>query len=257
MLRVRIIPALLLKGGSLVKTVRFKNPGYIGDPINTVRIFNELEVDELTFLDISATPEGRNPDFKLLREIADECFMPLSYGGGIQSFDTAAKIFEIGFEKVILNSITHKNPRLISQIAYHYGSQAVVVSIDVKKSLFGGYEVVTKSASSTTGKKAVEWAKEVENMGAGEILLTSIDREGTWNGFDIELTKRVSEAVNLPVIAHGGAGTVEHIGQVVREGKASAVAMGSMVVYQKKGMGVLVNFPDRELLASELLNFIN
>ena len=253
MLRVRIIPALLLKGGSLVKTVRFKNPGYIGDPINTVRIFNELEVDELTFLDISATPEAKEPDFKLLREIADECFMPLSYGGGIQNFETAAKIFDIGFEKVVLNNITHQSPELITQIANHYGSQAVVVSIDVKKSLFGRYEVVTKSATYSTGKKAVEWAKEVENLGAGEILLTSVDREGTWTGFDIELTQRVADSVNIPVIAHGGAGSVEHIGQVVREGKASAVALGSMVVYQKKGMGVLVNFPDKTELEKVLL----
>lgn len=243
MLRVRIIPALLLKGGALVKTAKFKNPAYIGDPINTVRIFNELEVDELAFLDISATPEGKQPDFRLLAEIADECFMPLSYGGGIRDFDTAARIFDIGFEKVVLNTITHHQPQLITQIAQHYGNQAVVVSIDVKKTLFGGYEVVTKSATFSTGKKPVAWAQEVENLGAGEILLTSVDREGTWSGFDTEIILKVADTVHIPVIAHGGAGSVEHISEAVQKGKASAVALGSMVVYQKKGMGVLVNFP--------------
>lgn len=252
MLRVRIIPALLLKDDALVKTVRFKNPGYIGDPINTVRIFNELEVDELTFLDISASPRRKDPNFRLLREIADECFMPLSYGGGIRDFDTAARIFDIGFEKVVLNTITHENPQLITRLANHFGSQAVIVSIDVKKNFWGSYEVVTLSASKNTHTKPDAWAKMAESLGAGEILLTSVDREGTWSGFDVELTKRVSEAVDVPVIAHGGAGSVEHIGQVVRDGKASAVALGSMVVYQKKDMGVLVNFPDREELSNVL-----
>lgn len=252
MLKIRIIPALLLSKGSLVKTVQFKNAGYIGDPVNTVRIFNELEVDELTFLDIDASKSNALPDFKILREIADECFMPLSYGGGIRNVETAARIFEIGFEKVILNTITHTSPGIISEIASHFGSQSVIVSIDVKKFLFGGYEVVTGSSVIRTGKKPDAWAKEVENLGAGEILLTSVDREGTWEGFDISLTRKVSDSVNIPVIAHGGAGSVEHIVQVVKEGKASAVAIGSMVVYQKKGMGVLVNFPDKDELQKKL-----
>ncbi len=253
MLRVRIIPALLLKGGALVKTVKFKNPGYIGDPINTVRIFNELEVDELAFLDISATPEGRSPDFKLLKEIADECFMPLGYGGGLNDFETVKLIFSIGYEKVILNSVTHTNPDFITQVAEHFGNQSVIVSIDVKNSLFGKYEVWSHSGTYNTKKNPVEWAQKVENYGAGEIFLTSIDREGTWNGFDIDLIKKVTDAVSIPVIAHGGAGNIDHIDYAVKKGGASAVALGSMVVYQKKGMGVLINFPDKIELEKILL----
>ena len=252
MLRVRVIPALLLKGGALVKTVKFKNPGYIGDPINTVRIFNELEVDELAFLDISATPEGRGPDFKLLKEIADECFMPLAYGGGLNDFETVKSIFSIGFEKVILNTITHSDPSFITRIAEHYGNQAVIVSIDVKKNFFGKYEVWSHCGGKNTGKNPVDWAEEVEKLGAGEVLLTSIDREGTWSGFDFEMIKRVTNTLSIPVIAHGGAGETMHIEQAVKLGGASAVALGSMVVYQKKGMGVLVNFPDRKELETHL-----
>ncbi len=252
MLLPRIIPVLLLRGDALVKTVRFKNPGYIGDPINTVRIFNELEVDELCFLDITATNEKRLPNLKILSEIADECFMPLAYGGGLNDFETVKKIFSIGFEKVVLNSVTHSAPAFITKVAEHYGNQAVVVSIDVKKNFFGKYEVWSHAGKSNTKKNPVAWAQEVESLGAGEILLTSIDREGTWSGFDLDLIRKVTEALSIPVIAHGGAGKVEHIGEAIKKGGASAVALGSMVVYQQKGMGVLVNFPDKEKLRAFL-----
>ena len=248
MLRTRFIPVLLLKNDSLVKTVNFKNSSYIGDPVNTVRIFNELEVDELIFLDIAATPNNNFPNFKILTEIANECFMPLSYGGGIKDFDTVKHIMDIGFEKVVLNTVTHKNLPLIASIVDHYGSQAVVVSIDVKKNIFGKKEVWTNSGTVNTKKNPVEWARQMEKIGVGEIFITSIDREGTWSGFDKELTKSIAEAVNVPVIAHGGAGTNQDIIDVIEKGNASAVALGSMVVYQKKGMGVLVNFPDTQLL---------
>lgn len=243
MLKTRIIPALLLKEDALVKTVKFNKPGYIGDPINTVRIFNELEVDELVFLDIEATPKRRKPNIKILREIADECFMPLSYGGGIKDFKTAAEIFEIGFEKIILNTTSHTHPQVVGEIARHFGNQAVVASVDVKKNFWGRHEVWISSASQNTKKNPVEWCRQLEDMGAGEILLTSVDREGTWSGFDVELTRQVSEALTIPVIAHGGAGKIEHIINVVQDGKASAVALGSIVVYQQKGMGVLINIP--------------
>ena len=254
MLKVRIIPALLLREDALVKTVKFKDASYIGDPINTVRIFNELEVDELVFLDIEATVQGRKPNFRVLHEIANECFMPLAYGGGLRNFDTACEIFQIGFEKVVLNAVCHSHPEVMGQIAHHYGTQAVVASVDVKKNFWGKYEVWTHSGKFNTNKNPEEWCRFMEEIGAGEILLSSIDREGTWQGLDIDLIRRVTDVVSIPVIAHGGAGNIEHIGQVVKEANASAVALGSMVVFQKKGMGVLVNFPDRielkELLGS-------
>jgi cyclase len=244
MLRTRVIPALLLRSESLVKTVRFRDFTYVGDPCNTVRIFNELEVDELLFLDITASREGRGPNLKLLADIANVCFMPLGYGGGISRLDHAKAVFEIGFEKVTLNSQAEQNPALITEIANCYGSQAVIASIDVKKNFFGKQTVRTLCGRRNTRRDPVAWAMEVERRGAGEILLTSIDREGTWDGFDLDLVKSVADAVAIPVIAHGGAGIVEHIQRVVKQANASAVALGSMVVFQKKGMGVLVNFPD-------------
>lgn len=252
MLQTRVIPALLLQDDALVKTINFQKPSYLGDPINTVRIFNELEVDELVFLDIRATTEGRPPNFKVLSEIANECFMPLAYGGGINDFDTVKRIFDIGFEKVILNTVTHSNHHFVSQVAKHYGNQAVVVSIDVKKNFWGSYEVWTKGIKDNTKKKPVEWAKRMEELGAGEILLTSIDREGTWSGFEVPLVRQIADVVNVPVIAHGGCGNLQHITDVVVKGHASAVAIGSMVVYQQKGMGVLVNFPDERSLEAAL-----
>jgi cyclase len=248
MLQTRVIPALLLKDDALVKTIQFKKPAYIGDPINTVRIFNELEVDELMFLDITATNEKRQPNLKILSEIANECFMPLGYGGGLNNFENVKAIFSIGFEKVVLNSVTHATPTFITQVAEHFGNQAVVASIDVKKNLFGKPEVWSHAGKNNTKKNPVQWAQEVEHLGAGEILLTSIDREGTWSGLDIELIQKITKAVSLPVIVQGGAGSIEHIGKAVNDGLASAVALGSMVVYQQKGMGVLVNFPDIDKL---------
>lgn len=253
MLKTRIIPCLQLVGDSLVKTVKFgDNYGYIGDPINTVRIFNELEVDELCFLDIRASHEGRGPNLDILHEISDECFMPLAYGGGVTDFDNARQILSIGFEKIVINTVTFQNPSFVTRLSEHFGSQAVIGSIDVKKNLFGKYQVFTGDGKKKTDKDPVSWAQELEHLGAGEILLTSMDKDGTWSGFDIELTKKVTQAVSIPVIANGGAGQIDHIGQVVKQGGASAVSLGSMVVYQQKGLGVLVNFPDKELLEQQL-----
>lgn len=248
MLRTRVIPVLLLKEESLIKTIQFGKYGYIGDPINTCRIFNELEVDELCFLDISASKDNKEPDYKILQEISNECFMPLSYGGGINSYEKAEKVFKIGFEKIIINSASFTHPEMITEIARVYGSQAVVIAVDVKKNFWGKYEVFSVSGTVNHKKNPVDWVKEVENLGAGEILLTSIDREGTWKGLDVELIRKITDSTNLPVIAHGGAGTIQHIDDAVRNGNASAVALGSMVVYQKQGLGVLVNFPDKQLL---------
>lgn len=248
MLKTRIIPCLQLIGDSLVKTVKFKNPDYIGDPVNTVRIFNELEVDELCFLDIRASAEDREPPIEILQQISNECFMPLSYGGGLKDFETAVRIMSIGFEKVVVNTHAYHKLDLVSRLSAHFGAQAVVGSIDVKKNLWGKYQVFIKDGTQKIEDDVVEWAKKLESAGAGEILITSMDREGTWSGFDIELTKKVADAVSVPVIANGGAGSIDHIAEVIKKGKASAVCLGSMVVYQQKGMGVLVNFPDKNRL---------
>jgi cyclase len=252
MLRTRVIPALLLRDASLVKTVRFRRFTYVGDPCNTVRIFNELEVDELVFLDITASRQKRPPNFNLLADIANECFMPLAYGGGIRRFEEAERILRLGFEKIIVNSHIEEDPSFISSLAAHFGSQAVIASIDVRADAIGHKRVYTRSGTHNTHRAPVAWAREVESLGAGEILLTSIDREGTWAGFDLPLVRSVTEAVRIPVIAHGGAGNLDHIAQVVDEAGASAVALGSMVVFQKRGCGVLVNFPDSAQLAAHL-----
>ena len=252
MLKIRIIPCLLLKNESLVKTVKFKKYNYIGDPINTVRIFNELEVDELMFLDIFASKENREINFDILRDIANECFMPLSYGGNINKLDDVKKIFEIGFEKVVINSNAFGNLKLIEEIAHYFGNQSIVGSIDVKKNFWGREKVYSHHGKRVQNNLVVEWAKKMEASGVGELLITSIDREGSWEGYDIELIKKVVDSVNIPVVANGGAGKIEHITQVVSQTKVSACALGSMLLYQKKGMGVLVSFPDRKKLEREL-----
>jgi imidazole glycerol-phosphate synthase subunit HisF len=253
MLLTRIIPALLLRNDALVKSVKFQRPNYIGDPINTVRIFNELEVDELVFLDITATNEKRKPNLKLLAEIANECFMPLGYGGGLNDFEVVKDIFSIGFEKVVLNSVCHEQPSFVTRVSEHYGNQAVVASVDVKKNIWGNYDVYSHSGKRKSKKGLLEWIVELEQLGAGELLLTSIDKEGTWSGFDLNLIQKVTESISIPVIAHGGAGNIQHIGEAVNQAHASAVALGSMVMYQQKGMGVLVNFPE----AADLNRILN
>jgi cyclase len=252
MLQTRVIPCLLLRNESLVKTIRFGKFSYIGDPANTCRIFNELEVDELAFLDISASREGREPNYKVLADITNECFMPVSYGGGISSVAIAERVLKMGLEKLVLNTHALRRPSLITEISAAFGSQSVIVSIDVKANIWGKQQCRGLSGKLNSKRPPVDWAKEVQDRGAGEILLTSVDREGTWSGFEIELIRSVTDAVSIPVIAHGGAGTVRHIAEAVKTGHASAVALGSMVVYQKQGMGVLVNFPRGQQLREVL-----
>jgi cyclase len=252
MLRTRVIPCLQLIDESLVKTVKFEKHNYIGDPINTVRIFNELEVDELCFLDIRATKERRAPNLKILSEIANECFMPLSYGGGVCDPGMAQEILSIGFEKIIVNTSAYTNPKLVSQIANFSGNQSVIGSIDVKKNIFGKYQLYTNDGTLKQSKDPITWAKELENLGAGELLITSMDRDGTWKGYDIDFLNKIANEVSIPVIANGGAGNIFHIKEVLSKTVVSAVALGSMVVYQGEGLGVLVNFPDREKLNNAL-----
>ncbi|MFQ5571603.1 MAG: AglZ/HisF2 family acetamidino modification protein [Rhodothermales bacterium] len=252
MLQTRVMPCLLLRNRGLVKTIKFKNASYVGDPINTVRIYNEKEVDELIFLDITATPQQKAPPYELLEEIASECFMPFTYGGGVRALDQMKQIFSLGVEKVAVNSYAAEYPAFIREAADTFGSQSIVASIDVKKKLFGRYEVYSHGATRPSRRDPVEVAEEVERQGAGEILLTSIDRDGTMEGYDIELISRVTRAVGIPVIACGGAGSLEDFGRAVREGGASAVAAGSMVVYQGKHRAVLINFPTRTELEEAL-----
>ncbi len=250
MLRTRVIPCLQLIDESLVKTVKFDKYGYIGDPINTVRIFNELEVDELCFLDIRASVEKRPPNFEILHQIADECFMPLSFGGGVRDAETAKKILSIGFEKIVLNTAAYEIKNLVTEIANHSGNQSVIGSIDVKKNMWGKYQVYICDGTKKIDIDPIEWAQELESLGVGEILITSMDNDGTWKGYDVDIISKLSQSVRIPVIANGGAGSIDHIEDVVRKTNVSAVAIGSMVVYQAKGLGVLVNFPDRSKLES-------
>jgi imidazole glycerol-phosphate synthase subunit HisF len=252
MLRTRVMPCLLLQDESLVKTVKFKKPDYIGDPVNAVRIYNELEVDELIFLDIRATAEDRRPPFQLISEIAGECFMPFTYGGGIRRLEDVKTLFNLGVEKVAVNSYALERPEFIRELAGLYGNQSIVVSMDVKKTLFGKYDVYVCGGQRSAKQDPIQYAKKMEAMGAGEILLTSIDRDGTMEGYDIELIRQVSSAVHVPVIACGGACTSRDFGKAVKEGGASAVAAGSMVVYQGKNRAVLINFPLRAELSQVL-----
>lgn len=248
MIRTRVIPCLLLKNQGLVKTTKFKDPKYLGDPINIVKIFNEKEVDELIFLDITATIENRKPSMALIAQIASECFMPLSYGGGIRSLDDIKEILGLGVEKVSINSYAVKNPSFVKEASGLFGSQSIVVSIDVKKNLFGKYEIYIHGGKYSTKLDPITFAMQMEKMGAGELLLNSIDRDGTMQGYDIELINKVSHAVTIPVIACGGAGKVDDFADAVKNGGASAVAAGSMFVFQGRHRAVLINFPSQEEL---------
>jgi len=231
----------------LVKTVKFKDARYLGDPRNVVKIFNEKEVDELILLDITATPEKKPIQFDLIHEIVSEAFMPVAYGGGIRNLEDARKMLALGVEKIVINSYSVENPSLITQAAHSFGSSSVVVGIDVKKSLLGKYEVMINGGRTKTGLDPVKHAIHMAQMGAGEIVINSIDRDGTMTGYDLDLTKLITSAVTVPVIACGGAGTVEHLGEAIRLGGASAVAAGSMFVFQGKHRAVLITFPEMSI----------
>ena len=252
MLRTRVIPCLLLRNLGLVKTVKFKDPKYLGDPINIVRIFNDKEVDELVFLDITATVENKRPPFSLLARITSECFMPLCYGGGVRSLEDMKALFNLGIEKVAVNSCAVENPAFIQAAADLFGSQSVIVSIDVKRNRQGRYEVFTHSGKKATGLDPVKFAAEMEEQGAGELLLSSIDRDGTMQGYDIEIIRRVSGAVSIPVVACGGAGRVQDLVAAVKQGGASAAAAGSMFVFQGPHRAVLITYPTYQELQEAL-----
>ena len=243
------MPALLLQAGRLVKTVRFRKPRYVGDPINAVRIFNEKEVDELIVIDIDAGRAGVSIPLKLITRIAGECFMPMTYGGGIRTLDQIAEIMAAGVEKVSINRAAVADRGFVARAAKRFGSQSIVVSIDVRRRLFGQYEICVDGGRRRAGLEPVSLALELESEGAGEILLTSINQEGTMTGYDVDLVRRVASAVSIPVIACGGAGSIDDVIGVVCDAGAAAAAVGSMAVYQGRNRGVLIGFPTRKQLA--------
>lgn len=247
MLIPRVIPCLLLKNGTLVKTIKFENPDYVGDPTNAIRIFNEKGVDELVVLDITATVNNSPPPFSVIEMFASECFMPVAYGGGLSNLAQLKQIFRLGIEKVIINSNAIETPDFINEASDQFGSQAIVVSIDARRKVQGGWTTCTLGGRKDIGLSPLECAEEAQKRGAGEILLTSIDRDGTMEGYDLELIREVATAIDIPVIACGGAGKVSDFGLAVGSG-ASAVAAGSMVVYFGRNRAVLISFPNpREL----------
>lgn len=222
------MPTLLFKEMGLVKGIAFDSWRRVGSAMQAVKVFNLREVDELVFLDITATRDGRSPDFETVDELADECFMPLAVGGGIHSVEAVRRLLQVGADKIVINTAAVETPELIRQVSRRFGAQCVVVSIDARRHSNGNYEVFTHSGTQSTGLDPAAWARQSEALGAGEILITSIERDGTMMGYDLKLTREVSEAVSIPVIASGGAGNYEHMAQVLRNGKVSAVAAASI-----------------------------
>jgi cyclase len=228
MLKIRVMPTLLFKDFGLVKGIKFDSSRRVGSAMQAIKVYNLREVDELVFLDITASQEGRPPDFETIDELADECFMPLTVGGGVRQVDHVHKLLRVGADKVAINTAAVETPEIVAVVAQKFGSQCVVVSIDARRTATGGHELMTYSGTNATGKDPADFARHMESLGAGEILLTSVDRDGTLEGYDLDLLRRVTQVVSIPVIASGGAGNYEHMRQALVEGKASAVAAASM-----------------------------
>jgi len=241
-LRPRVIPCLQVSGGELLKTRRFKDPVYLGDPINAVKLFNDLECDELVVVDIRATLEGREPDYALIEEFASEAFMPLAYGGGIDSIEQIRRILSIGIEKVVIGSAA-PDGRLVSAAAAVFGSQSVVVAIDVRKGMLGRRDVCTRSGTHPLGMDPLRYAQRMQEAGAGELFVQSIDLEGTRAGYDLALMREVSAAVQVPVIACGGAGSLEDIRMLLDSSGVAAAAAGTMFVLHGKHRAPLISYP--------------
>lgn len=243
MLQTRVIPILLLHNKGLVKTVKFKNPKYVGDPLNVIKIFNEKEVDELIFLDIDASKKGMEPDYELIKDFASECFMPVCYGGGITNIEQVKKIFTLGIEKISLNYFALKDDELIKKAIEIYGSQSIVVTIDIKKSLMGKYQIYDHTKKKNLKTLFLDYIKHIEDLGVGEILINNVDLDGTQKGYDIDLLKQVVNNVKIPVIACGGAGKLKDFQSAKKEANVSAVAAGSFFVFHGKHKAVLITYP--------------
>jgi len=246
MLRPRIIPCLLIHDGGLAKTVQFADPKYVGDPINTVRIFNEKEVDELIVLDIDATVREREPAYDLIENLAAECRMPLCYGGGVKTVDQVDRIIGLGVEKVAISSAAVHQPQLVRQTAAVVGSQSIVVALDIKQRKWqGGYEIWTHNAQQKTEVDPIEFARHVECLGAGEILINAIDRDGIMRGYNLELVRQFHRAVGIPITALGGAGSPEDLSALIESFGPIGAAAGSLFVFKGVYRAVLINYPDR------------
>jgi cyclase len=255
MLRPRIIPSLLIRDKGLVKTLNFKSSKYIGDPINAVRIFNEKEVDELAIFDIDATVHNKEPDYLLIEKLANQSRMPLCYGGGVKTIEQAQRIFGLGIEKIALSSAAIQHPGLVTKIAERVGSQSVIVVLDVKKKLFGGYELYTHNGNNSTGINPIKFIKELELAGVGEIIINSIDKDGTMQGYDFALIDKITEVVNMPLTVLGGAGSLDDIQKVIERYGVIGVAAGSLFVFQGPYKAVLINYPN-QIQKNNLFNYI-
>jgi cyclase len=256
MLRPRIIPSLLLHEKGLVKTVNFTSPKYVGDPINSVRIFNEKQVDELAFFDIDATVLNKEPDYFLIEKLANQSRMPLCYGGGVKTVEQAQKIFALGVEKIALSSAAVQNPKLVTKIADRVGSQSVIVVLDIKKKLLGGYEVYTHNGKKSTGINPINFVKELEKLGAGEIIINSIDQDGVMKGYDLNLIDKIAEVISIPLTVLGGAGSLSDIEKVIDKHGVIGVSAGSLFVFKGPYKAVLINYPN-QLEKNSIFKIIN
>lgn len=257
MLRPRIIPCLLVKNGGLVKTVNFANPKYVGDPINAVKIFNEKEVDELIVLDIDATVQNREPDYGRIRNLAAECRMPLCYGGGVKTVEQVARIISLGVEKVAVSAAAISDPGIVERAAEVVGSQSIVVVMDVNKTERGGkYEVWTQNGRKPSGRYPVEFAKKMEELGAGEVVINSIDRDGVMKGYDLDLVNEIREAISLPITVLGGAGSLKDVAALIHSFGIIGAAAGSLFVFKGIYRAVLINYPscaEKDALVTQAL----
>lgn len=253
----RIIPCLLVHEKGLVKTTNFKDPKYVGDPINAVKIFNEKQVDELVVLDIDASVNGSEPNYKMIENLAFECRMPLCYGGGIKTPQQAQKIFELGVEKIAISSIAIENINIVKAIADQVGQQSVVIILDVKKKLLGGYEIYIHNGKKKTGLDALNYAEKLCNLGIGEIIINSIDRDGKMSGYDFDLYDKLKKIVPVPMTLLGGAGSLQDIGQAISRYGIVGVSAGSLFVFKGKYRAVLINYPTESEKAELIQTYYN
>ena len=258
MLHPRIIPNLLIHNKGLVKTINFKDPKYVGDPINAVKIFNEKSVDELIVTDIDATVKNIDPDYSMIEKLAMECRMPLCYGGGINNANQAKQIFSLGVEKIAISSSAINNPKLITELSDSVGSQSVVIVMDIKKKFLGkDYELVTHNGTKKTGINPLKFVEEIKELGVGEIVINSIDRDGTMKGYDYQLIEKIRNITTLPMTILGGAGSLEDIGNLINKYKIIGAGAGSIFVFKGKYRAVLINYPNDKEKTDLIKKYIN